>query len=59
MIVMFIDFVLIFIVLGVMGLGVKLVKFVFDVFKGGIIFGVVLVVFLCVIKEGDFLNVFE
>ncbi|MGC1507422.1 hypothetical protein [Ketobacter sp.] len=56
---MSIDFALILIVLGASGLGAKLVKFVPDVFKGGIILGAALAAFLRVTKEGDSSNVFE
>ena len=49
----------ILIVLGVTGLGAKLIKIVPNVFKGGIILGAAIAAFLRVTKDGDVANVFE
>ena len=54
-----INFALILILLGVTGLGSKLVILVPNVFKGGIILGAAIAAFLRVTKAGDAANVFE
>ncbi len=53
------NFALILVVLGVTGLGAKLVKIVPNVFKGGIILGAAVAAFLRVTKDGDAANVFQ
>lgn len=53
------NFAFILIVLGVTGLGAKLIKIVPNVFKGGIILGAAVAAFLRVTKDGDVANVFE
>lgn len=53
------NFALILIVLGVTGLGAKLIKIVPNVFKGGIILGAAIAAFLRVTKDGDAANVFQ
>jgi hypothetical protein len=53
------NFAAILIVLGVTGLGAKLIKVVPNVFKGGIILGAAIAAFLRVTKEGDVANVFQ
>ncbi len=54
-----INFAVILMVLGLSGLGEKLIKSVPNVFKGGIILGAAIAAFLRVTKEGDAANVFE
>ncbi|WP_260681638.1 xanthine permease [Aliiglaciecola sp. M165] len=54
-----INFALILILLGVTGLGSKLVKIVPNVLKGGIILGAAIAAFLRVTKDGDVANVFQ
>lgn len=56
---MTLNFSAILIFLGVSGLGAKLVKYVPNVLKGGIILGAALAAFIRVTKEGDASNVFE
>lgn len=56
---MSIDFALILIVLGMTGLGAKLVKFVPNVFKGGIILGAAVAAFLRVSEDGGSANIFQ
>lgn len=56
---MTLNFSAILIFLGVTGLGAKLVKYVPNVLKGGIILGAALAAFIRVTKEGDASNVFE
>lgn len=56
---MSIDFAIILVVLGMTGLGAKLVKFVPNVFKGGIILGAAVAAFLRVTKDGDSANIFQ
>lgn len=53
------NFSAILIVLGVTGLGAKLIKIVPNVFKGGIILGAAIAAFLRVTKDGDVANVFS
>ncbi|MFT6408760.1 MAG: hypothetical protein ACJAQ6_002181 [Arenicella sp.] len=53
------NFSFILIVLGVTGLGAKLIKVVPNVFKGGIILGAAIAAFLRVTKDGDAANVFQ
>ncbi|MFT5573873.1 MAG: hypothetical protein ACI9FR_002809 [Cryomorphaceae bacterium] len=53
------NFALILIVLGVTGLGARLIKVVPNVFKGGIILGAAIAAFLRVTKDGDAANVFQ
>lgn len=53
------NFALILVVLGVTGLGAKLIKVVPNVFKGGIILGAAIAAFLRVTKDGDAANVFQ
>jgi hypothetical protein len=53
------NFAFILIVLGVTGLGAKLIKVVPNVFKGGIILGAAVAAFLRVTKDGDAANVFQ
>lgn len=53
------NFAFILIVLGVTGLGAKLLKVVPNVFKGGIILGAAIAAFLRVTKDGDAANVFQ
>ena len=53
------NFAFILIVLGVTGLGAKLIKVVPNVFKGGIILGAAIAAFLRVTKDGDAANVFQ
>lgn len=53
------NFAFILIVLGVTGLGAKLVQVVPNVFKGGIILGAAVAAFLRVTKDGDAANVFQ
>jgi hypothetical protein len=53
------NFAFILIVLGVTGLGAKLIKVVPNVFKGGIILGAAIAAFLRVTKDGDPANVFQ
>jgi len=53
------NFAFILIVLGVTGLGAKLIKIVPNVFKGGIILGAAIAAFLRVTKDGDAANVFQ
>ena len=53
------DFAAILILLGVTGLGSKLIKVVPNVFKGGIILGAAISAFLRVTKDGDAANVFQ
>ncbi|MDT0596372.1 xanthine permease [Glaciecola petra] len=53
------NFAFILIVLGVTGLGAKLIKSVPNVLKGGIILGAALAAFLRVTKDGDAANVFQ
>jgi hypothetical protein len=53
------NFAFILIVLGVTGLGAKLLKIVPNVFKGGIILGAAIAAFLRVTKDGDAANVFQ
>jgi len=53
------NFAAILIVLGVTGLGAKLIKIVPNVFKGGIILGAAIAAFLRVTKDGDVANVFS
>ncbi|GAB1262099.1 hypothetical protein [Aurantivibrio plasticivorans] len=56
---MTLNFSAILIVLGLTGFGDKLVKWVPDVFKGGIILGAAVAAFIRVTKPGDSANVFE
>lgn len=53
------NFALILIVLGVTGLGAKLLQVVPNVFKGGIILGAAVAAFLRVTKDGDAANIFQ
>ena len=53
------NFAFILIVLGMTGLGAKLIKVVPNVFKGGIILGAAIAAFLRVTKDGDAANVFQ
>lgn len=53
------NFSFILIVLGMTGLGAKLIKVVPNVFKGGIILGAAIAAFLRVTKDGDAANVFQ
>ena len=53
------NFAFILIVLGVTGLGAKIIKIVPNVFKGGIILGAAIAAFLRVTKDGDAANVFQ
>jgi hypothetical protein len=53
------NFAFILIVLGMTGLGAKLIKIVPNVFKGGIILGAAIAAFLRVTKDGDAANVFQ
>jgi hypothetical protein len=53
------NFAFILIVLGMTGLGAKLIKVVPNVFKGGIILGAAISAFLRVTKDGDAANVFQ
>jgi hypothetical protein len=53
------NFAFILIVLGVTGLGAKLIKVVPNVFKGGIILGAAIAAFLRVTQDGDAANVFQ
>jgi len=53
------NFAFILIVLGITGLGEKLIKVVPNVFKGGIILGAAVSAFLRVTKDGDAANVFQ
>jgi hypothetical protein len=53
------NFAAILIVLGITGLGAKLIKVVPNVFKGGIILGAAIAAFLRVTKDGDVANVFS
>jgi len=53
------NFAFILIVLGVTGLGAKLIQIVPNVFKGGIILGAAVAAFLRVTKDGDAANVFQ
>lgn len=53
------NFAFILIVLGVTGLGAKLIKVVPNVFKGGIILGAAIAAFMRVTKDGDAANVFQ
>ncbi len=54
-----INFALILVVLGVTGLGAKLIKVIPNVLKGGIILGAAIAAFLRVTKDGDAANVFQ
>ena len=53
------NFALILILLGMTGLGAKLIKSVPNVLKGGIILGAAIAAFLRVTKDGDAANVFQ
>jgi hypothetical protein len=53
------NFAFILIVLGVTGLGAKLIKIVPNVFKAGIILGAAIAAFMRVTKDGDAANVFQ
>ena len=53
------NFAFILMVLGITGLGAKLVQVVPNVFKGGIILGAAVAAFLRVTKDGDAANVFH
>jgi hypothetical protein len=53
------NFAFVLIVLGVTGLGEKLIKVVPNVFKGGIILGAAIAAFMRVTKDGDAANVFQ
>ncbi|WP_395345111.1 xanthine permease [Ningiella sp. W23] len=53
------NFAFILIVLGVSGLGAKLIQVVPNVFKGGIILGAAIAAFMRVTKDGDAANVFQ
>jgi len=54
-----IDFAAILLILGITGLGAKLIKVVPNVFKGGIILGAAIAAFMRVVKPGEPANVFE
>ena len=54
-----IDFAAILILLGLTGIGAKLIKVIPNVFKGGIILGAAVAAFIRVTKEGDSANVFQ
>jgi hypothetical protein len=53
------NFAFILLVLGMTGLGAKLIRIVPNVFKGGIILGAAVAAFLRVTKDGDAANVFQ
>ncbi|GAA5317057.1 MAG: permease [Candidatus Pelagadaptatus aseana] len=54
-----INFALILMILGITGLGAKLIKVIPNVLKGGIILGAAIAAFLRVTKDGDAANVFQ
>ena len=54
-----IDFALILMLFGITGIGAKLIRWIPNVFKGGIILGAAVAAFMRVTREGDTANVFQ